>query len=258
MTANCSKTQTGNTPLFPGIMAPMPEKHAALGIEVASQIKKVNGKLVVDFDGMSNWNQEMKAFTRLAKEEGIRGVTWNNAGRGGWDLSRMVTAADEYWAWVQNGLTKRNISSEQVQVMFIKNSVRHGTTIDGFKNLLDRHISRAATEFKGLQQVFVSSALYSGYAGSGAPRTEPHAFYEGVAVQQYIEERYGTTGPWIGWGPYLWADGLRPRGDGLVWKCTDFESKDGVHPGPLAEAKVAEMMLRFMRNSPVTGWFTGG
>ena len=55
--------------------------------------------------------------------------------------------------------------------------------------------------------------------------------------------------PWIAWGPYLWADGLRGRSDGLVWACADF-MEDGVHPSASGRDKVAKMLLDFLHTDP--------
>lgn len=256
MTRNCNGIRTGNIPLFPGIMAPMPADHEAKGVELGKQVVKVNGKLVVGFSGMSNLNQEIRAFTRLMREEAIRGIIWFNAGRGNWPLDEMVRQADAYWLWVKQLRERRNITPEQVQVWFVKNSVRHGTTVPGYKWLLEQHIERTVRELPHLKQIFITSAVYSGYAGPGSPRTEPGAYLEGVAVNEYIQEHYNTS-PWTAWGSYLWADGMTPRGDGLIWQCSDFELKDGVHPDVQAEKKVAEMLYRFMKNSPACSWFAG-
>jgi hypothetical protein len=39
--------------------------------------------------------------------------------------------------------------------------------------------------------------------------------------------------PWIVWGPYLWADGLKGRKDAqVVWKREDL-GPDGTHPSLL-------------------------
>jgi hypothetical protein len=236
-------------------MAPMPESQMVKGVELGKQVVKVDGKLVVAFVGFSNFRQEGQAFTKLMREERIRGIVWFNACRGNWDLRAMVDRADEYWAWVKAMMVRRNISLPQIQVLFVKNSVRGGASIQEFKALLGKHLARAAVELPFVTQVFLLSAVYSGYAGPGSPRTEPGAYYEGKAVNEYIQEHYGRL-PWTAWSAYLWADGLTEREDGLIWTCSDFELRDGVHPDTQAENKVAEMLYRFMRQSPTTGWFT--
>jgi lysophospholipase L1-like esterase len=60
--------------------------------------------------------------------------------------------------------------------------------------------------------------------------------------------------PWIAWGPYLWADGVEPRSDGLVWLCEDVNPNDGIHPSQSGETKVADMLVEFFTESRFTGW----
>jgi lysophospholipase L1-like esterase len=123
--------------------------------------------------------------------------------------------------------------------------------------------------YPNLQQVFLSSRIYAGYAASGL-NPEPYAYESGLAnraaiLAQIKEERGGgidarvgdvrlAVAPWVAWGPYLWADGARPRSDGLTWLREDFES-DGTHPSPRGIAKVANRLLAFFLSSPLTPWF---
>lgn len=252
--ANCGVIKTMNSPLFQGIMVPILEAHKTRGVEASAEVQKVNDKRVAMFIGMSNFRQETAATLRILRAAGKRHITWYNACKGNWDLFMMVSQADKFWADLKVDMARRNVTGEQVRVLFLKNSYRGGAGPGVYETYLNAHIDRAIRELDGLEQIFISSAVYSGYSSKPTTRSEPGAYLEGVAVDKVIKARMGNPGPWIGWGPYLWANGLEERADKLVWKCLDFDI-DGIHPGPLAEAKVAEMFYRFMDNSPVTKWF---
>jgi len=90
------------------------------------------------------------------------------------------------------------------------------------------------------------------------------AYQSGFAVRWVIEDQLNgllpftgaaRTSPWIAWGPYLWADGLTPRSDGLTWACGEL-ADDGTHPGTAGRLKVAQLLLRFFQTDPTAHeWF---
>jgi hypothetical protein len=62
--------------------------------------------------------------------------------------------------------------------------------------------------------------------------------------------------PFLLWGPYLWADGVKGRRvDDLIWKREDVAG-DGTHPSPSGQRKVAELLLRFFKtDATAKTWF---
>src|SRR5262249_41815369 len=123
--------------------------------------------------------------------------------------------------------------------------------------------------YPNLQQVFISSRSYAGYATTPL-NPEPYAYESGFAVKWIIQAQIDqivnggtivdaragdlnyTTGvaPWIAWGPYLWARGTNPRSDGLSWVAGDFQS-DGTNPAQPGQSKVATILLDFFKDSAV-------
>ena len=80
---------------------------------------------------------------------------------------------------------------------------------------------------------------------------EPAAYDGGYAVRGVIQDRISgkLKGPWVGWGPYLWTDGLAGRIDGLQWTCDDVEA-DGTHPSKNGVQKVVTLLTTFFKTDP--------
>ena len=172
------------------------------------------------------------------------------------------------------------LTAAQVQVAWVKlanpNPTKSLPDADADAFVLEHQLGdvmRALrVNFPNLALVFLSSRIYAGYT-TFPLNPEPYAYEAGFSMKWLIDAQveqmrglgtdaatgdldYATgVAPWIAWGPYLWADGLTPRGDGLTWSCDDL-AEDGTHPSDAGQAKVAGMLLDFMLGSEFTApWF---
>jgi hypothetical protein len=204
-----------------------------------------------------------------------------NGAVGGRSASYWDSPTDpDYDRIVTDWLTPSGLSEQQVQVAWVKVANPSPTislpnaNADAYRLVRQMgDISRALkVRYPNLQQVYFSSRIYAGYA-TGALNPEPYAYESGLAVKWLIEAQINQmngggvdpragnldymsgVAPWVAWGPYLWADGLNPRSDGLIWERSDL-ANDGTHPSQSGADKVATLLMDFMLDSPFTQpWF---
>jgi hypothetical protein len=182
-----------------------------------------------------------------------------------------------------NRLTTVGLSKLQVQAAWIKLTDKGpsiglptpGADAYQFLTYLGTVVRKAKSEYPNLQIALVSSRTYGGYT-TAMISPEPYAYEGGISVKwliqaQVTQARGGPTDPLAGsldyrvriapvlvWGPYLWADGMTPRSDGLFWTREDFES-DGTHPTMSGEYKVGSLLLAHVKVAPyLRCWMVGG
>ena len=293
--------------LYPGGANEMPASHARGGLARARMIQPLNpeglpdpnGKYVLLSIGMSNTAMEFcgvntngvscQPYSFMGQSARDAAVNHSslfmlNGARGAQAANRWDAPNEQNYNRIRDGfLTPLGLSEKQVQVIWLK-TVNAGVggkpalpleRADAYR-LVQRmgDIVRALkVRYPNLQQVFISSRIYAGYA-TRPLNPEPYAYESGFGVKWLIEAQikqmeqedssidplagdlnYETVAPWIAWGPYLWADGRVPRSDGLVWRPEDF-GDDGTHPSVSGRQKVGTMLLDFFKTSPYTRcWF---
>lgn len=170
----------------------------------------------------------------------------------------------QFWNVIDKRLNTSKVSRNQVQVIWIKQAVSRETKAFpahaiGLKDNLKEIIDIAADKYPNLKIVYLSSRIYGGYA-TNILSPEPYAYEGGFSVKWLIEERINgkmdDNTPWLSWGPYLWANGMQGRSDGLIWERSDVRSNDGTHPSETGQLKVANMLLDFFKKDVTAKtWF---
>jgi hypothetical protein len=232
-----------------------------------------NGKIVLIALGMSNTAGEFSMFKDMADRDPKKSpdVLLVNCAIGGAGVSSWANPGSGTWQKVAERLKEAGVTPEQVQVAWIKHA-DPGPSPDTFPLQYARHVkdkiaaSLAVTRstFPNLRVAYLSSRIYGGYNIAGIRRVNPEPFaYETaysarwVIQEQIASERKGkVSGPVLLWGPYLWADGVRPRkSDKLVWERKDL-AEDGVHPSKIGGRKVANLLLEFFKtDAGAKNWF---
>jgi hypothetical protein len=273
--------------LYPGGKNERPPDHEAAGLALARQIQPLDaegrpnaeGKIVLLSVGMSNTTQEFSTFKRLADASPLKNprLILVDGAQGGMAAAVIQNPQDQssgtrYWTTVDERLKAAGVSGAQVQAAWM-NEADAGPTqgFPGYARQLQGELQRIVqsmhTRFPNLKLVYLSSRIYGGYARTPL-NPEPYAYEAGFAVKWLIERqlqgdpelnanaaRGPVKAPWLSWGPYLWANGIKKRTDGLFYAESDLGG-DGTHPSDSGRRKVAEQLWTFFStDSTARAWF---
>jgi hypothetical protein len=272
--------------LHPGGQNARPPAHEAAGMVQAAGVVPLlssgmpaapgdpAGRIVLLSIGMSNTTQEFSTFLPASNSDVNRNpaVVAVDGAQGGQTAAVISNPGANFWTVIQNRLANAGVTPQQVQVCWLKEA-EAGPTQPFPQDAITLQNDLAAiaqvlkTKYPNVRICYLSSRIYAGYATTTL-NPEPYAYQSGFAVKWLIEAQIGgdpalnfdpaagpVVSPWLAWGPYLWADGLVPRSDGLTWECNDY-ANDGTHPEVLARFKVAGMLEQFFTtDTTATPWY---
>jgi hypothetical protein len=278
--------------LYPGGYNTRPAAHEAAGLAVARSIRPldssgaphdIGGRVVFLSVGMSNTTQEFSTFKPMADADPAKNpklviVDGAQGGATASLISNLSTSqGQQYWARTDERLAAAGVTPAQVQAAWIKEAdAQPSAAFPRYPLQLRDELAVIArilkARYPNIRIAYLSSRIYGGYASSTL-NPEPYAYESGFSVKWLIEDQINgdadlnsdpgagpVKAPWLAWGPYLWADGLTPRSDGLTYKCSDFNPNDGTHPASSgAREKVAKMLLDFLKSDTTAKlWFVRG
>lgn len=272
--------------LYPAGSNDRPAAHEAAGVAIAASIQPrdingnvdvQNGRIVLLSIGMSNTTQEFSTFVPISDADPQRNgrVVVVDGAQGGQHAGVIVDPNARFWTVIEQRLSAAGVSPLQVAALWIKQAVPGPTDpfpqhARALEDLLAEIARVTKVKYGNVALCYLSSRIYAGYATTSL-NPEPYAYESGFTVKWLIEAQINGQGnlnydptrgavvaPWLSWGPYLWADGVRPRSDGLIYVCDDFQS-DGTHPATGARLKVANMLNDHFRGDTTSvPWYLGG
>lgn len=280
------KNSTGG--LYPNGANSRPTMHEAEGLRMATEeiqprnatgnVDTNSGKIVLLSIGMSNTTQEFGtnrpgAFKVRADADPSKNpqLVVVDGAQGGQAATDWTNSNSSTWNTVQNRLTQAGVTTNQVQIIWMKQARRNPTQAfpvhaELLQNDLETILRVAQRRYPNLKIAYLSSRTRSYATNVGALNPEPFAYESAFSVRWLIEKQLAgnlnynpgngpVVVPWLSWGPYLWADGTVPRSDGFTWLCSNLQS-DFTHPSDSGVYKVATQLLSFFKTDPTaTPWF---
>jgi hypothetical protein len=281
--------------LYPDGSNTRPASHEAAGLMLARQIQPLDaqgkpvadGKVVLLGIGFSNTVQAYGGFMQVARKDSSLNphVVLVNGAVGGM-AAQMVEQAETgrgklYWDTVDQRLKEAGVTRGQVQVVWIKETNPQQLNIGGFPKYVQDFQAQLANivrlvhdQFPNVKLAYFTSRTYGGWArptqGRGQPgNSEPWSYESAFAYKWLIEQqikgdpalnydsaRGPVKAPWMSWGPYIWANGEKPRADGFHFVLADFMATDQMHESPQGQLKVGNQLLQFFKTDPTTRpWF---
>ena len=287
-----------STGLYPNYANNRPPAHLAAAIAIATNgiapldangnVNTNTGKIALVSVGMSNTTHEFasgdrdthdttRAFKFRADNDPAKNprVILVDGAQGGQDAIDWTNVNAATWSTLKTRLQNAGVSTQQVQVAWIKQSLQqitqygvfpaHAQELERDLEIIARNLKRL---FPNIKLTYVSSRTRCYSTNNTATNPEPYSWEAGFATKWLIEKQItgapelnydpamGTVkAPLLSWGPYLWVDGLNPRSDGLVWQCDDVVN-DFTHPSSNGVHKVATQLLAFFKTDPTTTpWF---
>lgn len=260
-----------------------PPAHLEAGLAQARRIVPLDaagrpaadGKIVMISVGMSNTTMKFQTFQKTAAADGRLNprLVLVDGAQGGQVAWITANPKMPYWEVVDQRLAAAGVTRSQVQAAWVLQANPGPTrpfpaeARELQANLVDTlHVMQE--RFPNLRIAYLSSRTYGGYATSPL-NPEPFAYESGLSVKWLIADQIAgqpelnhdsargpVRAPWVAWGPYLWADGIKANQDGLSYVREDYTEQDGTHPSPSGRAKVAARLLQFLKTDPASApWF---
>jgi hypothetical protein len=192
-----------------------------------------------------------------------------------------------------NHMTPQGVKEAQVQVAWVKvadplvtpqskiSLPNTGADAYTLETEMGQIVRALKTRYPNIKQVYFGSRIYGGYDSGMGINPEPYAFEGGLAVKWLIQAQIDQTRnngrvvdthagdlneqnyPWLGWGAYLWSNGMKPRAvgtscdvAGTTWSRSEMLT-DVTHPNQAGQQKVGKKLLDFFLCSDYSSpWFS--
>lgn len=262
-----------------------PTDHQSSAVSIAQGIQPLdsngnpdpNGIYVLISLGPSTAEQPFIDFVNAATADPQKNshLVVVDAALGGETANLLSDPASGYWTTIFDYiLPLAGVTTKQVVATWVNAIDSTSAAFPGNAQTLQSQLESVAqnmhTFFPNLVLSYFDSLNYTGYSqGVSTLDPEPQGYESAFGAKWAIQDQINgnanlnwdpnvgpVLAPWMGWGPYYWANGLLARNDGTYWACPDVKN-DGVHPVyPGGNLKITSALLDFFKSdTSATPWY---